>query len=138
MFTPRWGEIGRVLALLLHALNAAIRGGQPDAEIPLETIFEPDRAGARKLWESLPAIYRQCATCYTDFWEAYQGVLPTKMHKAIGKDSGHTNHIERLNNTLRQRIGRLVRNTLSFSKKIENHVGAIWDFVHHHNASLQN
>lgn len=27
-----------VLALLLHALNAAIRGEQPDAEIPLETI----------------------------------------------------------------------------------------------------
>ncbi|MBE9123011.1 hypothetical protein IQ269_19965 [Tychonema sp. LEGE 07199] len=29
--------------------------------------------------------------------------------------------MERLNNTLRQRISRLVRKTLSFSKKLENH-----------------
>lgn len=24
----------------------------------------------------------------------------------------------------------------SFSKKIENHIGAIWNFIHHYNASL--
>jgi IS1 family transposase len=41
--------------------------------------------------------------------------------------------IERLNNTLRQRMSRLVRKTLSFSKKRENHIGAIWYFVHHDN-----
>ncbi|MCI5167624.1 MAG: IS1 family transposase, partial [Candidatus Electrothrix sp. GM3_4] len=35
-----------------------------------------------------------------------------------------------------QRISRLVRDTLSFSKKIENHIGAIWNFIHHYNASL--
>ncbi len=44
--------------------------------------------------------------------------------------------IERLNNTLRQRISRLVRKTRSFSKKLENHIGAIWYFIHHYNASL--
>jgi hypothetical protein len=38
--------------------------------------------------------------------------------------------------TLRQRVSRLVRSTLSFSKKLENHLGAIWTFVHHYNASL--
>ncbi|MEM8716966.1 MAG: IS1 family transposase, partial [Cyanobacteria bacterium P01_G01_bin.4] len=27
--------------------------------------------------------------------------------------------------------------TLSFSKKLENHIGAIWMFVHHYNASLR-
>jgi IS1 family transposase len=32
--------------------------------------------------------------------------------------SGKTNHIERFNNTMRQRISRLVRKTLSFSKKL--------------------
>jgi len=37
---------------------------------------------------------------------------------------------------MRQRISRLVRKTLSFSKKTENHVGAIWYFIHHYNASL--
>ena len=31
---------------------------------------------------------------------------------------------------------RLVRKTLSFSKFLENHIGAIWYFVHHYNASL--
>ena len=44
--------------------------------------------------------------------------------------------VERLNNTLRQRFSRLVRKILSFSKKWENHLGAIWNFVHHYNASL--
>ena len=96
-----------------------------------------DRAAARKLWDSLPPVYRQCATCYTDFWEAYQGILPAKRHQAVGKETGQTNHIERFNNTLRQRVGRLVRKSLSFSKKFQNHLGAIWDFVHHYNASLQ-
>gem|GEM_PF-7059731 len=23
------------------------------------------------LWRALPAVYRQCAVCYTDFWKAY-------------------------------------------------------------------
>lgn len=44
--------------------------------------------------------------------------------------------IERFNNTLRQRVSRLVRKTLSFSKSLDNHVGAIWYFIHYYNASL--
>jgi IS1 family transposase len=95
-----------------------------------------DEATARQLWGSLPAVYRQCAVCYSDFWDAYACVLPSKRHRPVGKESGQTSHIERLNNTLRQRISRLVRKTLSFSKKVENHIGAIWYFVHHYNASL--
>jgi len=46
-------------------------------------------------------------------------------------------YIEHFNNTLRQRVGRLVRKALSFSKKLSNHIGAIWYFVHHYNASLR-
>jgi len=95
-----------------------------------------DRAGAKALWESLPPVYRQCAVCYTDFWSAYEQVLPQKRHRAVGKESEKTNHIERFNLTLRQRVSRLVRKTLSFSKKMENHVGAIWSFVHHYNAEI--
>ena len=37
-------------------------------------------------------------------------------HKAITKHARKTNHIERFNNTLRQRVSRLVRDTLAFSK----------------------
>ena len=99
-------------------------------------IGDRSKEGAQGLWQALPPIYRQCAVCYTDFWEAYETVLPTKRHKAVGKESGQTNHIERFNCTLRQRVSRLVRKTLSFSKKLSNHIGAIWFFVHHYNSCL--
>ena len=94
-----------------------------------------DQATAQELWDSLPPVYRQCAVAYTDFWAAYAAVLPSKRHRPGGKATGGTAHIERVNNTLRQRISRLVRKTLSFSKKVENHIGAIWLFIHHYNAT---
>lgn len=80
---------------------------------------------------------QKCAVCYTDFWASYENVIPKNRHRAVGEESGKPNHIERFNNTMRQRISRLVRETLSFSKKLENHIGAIWYFIHHYNASLQ-
>lgn len=97
-----------------------------------------DRSGktAQALWDSLPAVYRQCAVCYTDFWSSYPVALPSKRQRAVGKETGKTSYIERFNCTLRQRVSRLVRKTLSFSKKLENHIGAIWLFIHHYNASL--
>jgi IS1 family transposase/transposase-like protein len=94
------------------------------------------RKSARQLWASLPGIYRQCAVAYSDFWQAYKTVIPSSSHRAVGKETGQTNHIERLNNTLRQRISRLVRKSLSFSKKLDNHIGAIWYFIHHYNEQL--
>jgi insertion element IS1 protein InsB len=54
----------------------------------------------------------------------------------VGKESGKTNKIERFNGTLRQRVSRLVREALSFSKKLENPIGAIWYFVHYYNKTL--
>jgi len=54
----------------------------------------------------------------------------------VGKETGQTNHIERFNNTVRQRVSRLVRKTLSFSKKSENHIGAIGLFIHNYNQYL--
>ncbi|MDV2996764.1 MAG: hypothetical protein N4J56_006469 [Chroococcidiopsis sp. SAG 2025] len=94
------------------------------------------RKSARKLWASLPEVYQQCAFSYTDFWQAYKTVIPPKRHKAVGKETGLTNHIERLNNTFRQRVSRLVRESLSFSKKLNNHIGAVWYFIHGYNAEL--
>jgi insertion element IS1 protein InsB len=94
------------------------------------------RDGAHRLWQSLPSVYRQCAVCYTDFWSAYEQVIPESRHRAVSKNSGKTSLIERFNCTLRQRVSRLVRDTLSFSKKLDNHIGAIWYFVHHYNSSL--
>ncbi len=53
-----------------------------------------DRSGksAGALWDSLPAVYRQCAVCYTDFWSSYPVVLPSKRHRAVGKDTGLTSY----------------------------------------------
>lgn len=92
--------------------------------------------GAKALWASLPDVYCQYAVAYTDFWSAYALVFPDKRHQAVVKETGKTSYIERFNCTMRQRVSRLVRKTLSFSKKLENHIGAIWLFVHHYNASL--
>jgi IS1 family transposase len=99
-------------------------------------IGQRDKEGAQGLWNSMPAVYRQCAVSYTDFWSAYGIVFPKKRHRAVGKDTGQTNYIEKFNNTMRQRISRLVRKTLSFCKKLSNHMGAIWYFIHSYNAHL--
>jgi insertion element IS1 protein InsB len=73
---------------------------------------------AKQLWVNLPAAYREQATFYTDQYEVYNGVIPAAQHKAITKKARKTNHIERFNNTLQQRVSRLVRDTLAFSKKL--------------------
>jgi insertion element IS1 protein InsB len=88
---------------------------------------------AKHLWAKIPAMYRECAIFYTDQYAAYTGVIPAAQHKAINKHARKTNHIERFNNTLRQRVSRLVRSTLAFSKKVENHIGAIQYFICHYN-----
>src|SRR3954451_13922905 len=49
----------------------------------------------RYFWEQVPAPWR-AATC----------------HRAAGKGEGETAHVERWNNTLRQRLGQFVRKTL--------------------------
>ena len=93
-------------------------------------IGDRTRKSARKLWASLPEIYQQYAFAYTYFLQAYKTVIPPKRHRAVGKETGLTNHIERLNNTFRQRVSGLVRESLSFSKKLHNHIGAVWYFNH--------
>ncbi len=42
-------------------------------------------------------------------------------HEQVGKQSGQTNHIERYWATLRARINRYVRKSLSFSRKLKYH-----------------
>jgi len=44
----------------------------------------------------------------SNFWESYKTVISSKRHRAVGQETGQTNPIERLNNTVRQRISRLV------------------------------
>jgi IS1 family transposase len=74
----------------------------------------------QQLWEAIPPEYRQ-GQCFTDFLRVYASVIPEKQHTAVGKETGETAHVERWNNTLRQRLARFVRMTLSFSKSVVMH-----------------
>jgi insertion element IS1 protein InsB len=89
------------------------------------------RDSAKELWAKIRLRYCEQATFHTDQYDAYQGVIPAARHKAIAKKARRTKHIERFNNTLRQRVSRLVRETLSFSQKLANHIGAIKYFICH-------
>ncbi len=89
----------------------------------------------RKLWEQIPESYRR-AQCYSDFWEAYSLVIPSEQHTAAGKETGLTAHVERWNNTLRQRLGRFVRKSLSFSKSDAMHELCLRLFLHDYNLSV--
>jgi insertion element IS1 protein InsB len=86
--------------------------------------------------EKIPDKRKKEGCFYSDDRDAYKGVFPPDWHKPskIKKD---TSHLERLNNTIRQRISRLVRKTLSFSKKLENHIGAIKYFFCNYNFERQ-
>ena len=44
------------------------------------------------LWERVPKSYKK-ALLYTDFWKAYQKVLPKKQHRPTDKGEGQTCHI---------------------------------------------
>jgi IS1 family transposase len=79
-------------------------------------IGKRDQTGAQGLWDSMRAVYRQCAVSYTDFWSVYGSVFSQKRHRAVGKDTGLTNYIERFNNTMRQKISRLGKKLFHFPK----------------------
>lgn len=91
---------------------------------------------ARCPWDALPEGSRSRAVAYTDFWSAYQAAVPAGRQVAGGEADGLTSHGERFGYTLRQRCARPVRKTRSSSKCPENHLGAIWFFIRHDNASL--
>ncbi|MFL6285010.1 MAG: IS1 family transposase, partial [Pyrinomonadaceae bacterium] len=98
-------------------------------------IGDRSRVTCQRLWAAIPSAYRR-GHCFTDFREAYQLVIPSEQHTAAGKESGLTAHVERWNNTLRQRLGRFVRKSLSFSKSDAMHDLCLRLFPHDYNKSL--
>ena len=70
--------------------------------------------------------------------EAYQEVIPEDRHEATGKEEGETCHVERWINTLRQRISRFVRKTLSFSKSRQMHHCCLKLFIYRYNLERRN
>ncbi len=72
--------------------------------------------------QSLPPVYRlQCGDLQRFLVSLCGGLTQLSGPNAVGKETGKTSYIERFNCTLAQRVSRLVRKTLSFSKKLENH-----------------
>ena len=85
---------------------------------------------AEIFYGNIPKAFQENAGFFTDYWTAYRKAIGNPdIHFAVGKDSGLTAYIERFNCTLRQRASRLVRKGLSFSKLLENHIGAIKYFI---------
>lgn len=72
----------------------------------------------------------------TDLWDAYKKVIPLDQHILCPKGSGLTNTIESFNYTLRHRVSHLVRESLSFSKKLGNHIGSIKYFIYGYNFGM--
>ncbi len=95
------------------------------------------KGSAKKLWDSLPNAYKKYGFAFTDQLLSYTAAFPKNQLRQCEKSTGATSHIERFNLTVRQRISRLVRKSLAFSKKLENLVGAVWMFVHDYNQNIR-
>jgi insertion element IS1 protein InsB len=74
-----------------------------------------------KLWEALPASFRENTWYFTDEWAAYAKVLPAGRYYPSLKGSDETSIVEAIHCALRQRCGVLVRKTCSFSKCLKMH-----------------
>ena len=92
-------------------------------------------ATCKQLWNGVPGNYKQ-GLLYSDFWEAYQSVLPDEQHQPASKAAGLTARVERFNNTLRQRLARFVRKTLAFSKSDQMHLTCLHHFLVRYNLNV--
>jgi len=89
----------------------------------------------RRLWEAIPEAYRGSYR-YRDFWSAYRLVFSADRHQCVEKRTGQLAHIERWHNTVRPRLARYVRKSLSFSKSLYWHEWVTQWFVVTYNLEL--
>ncbi len=92
---------------------------------------------AQLFYEKIPALFKGNTGFFSDYWQAYVKVFENEHHFGVGKESGLTAYIERFNGTLRQRVSRLVRKALSFSKSLDNHIGVIKYFICNYNLEMK-
>ena len=86
------------------------------------------------LYLSIDKKLREKAIIYADDFASQGAAFPKKQLRQEGKKQ--TTKIERFNNTMRQRNSRLVRLTLSFSKKWQNHYNSINYFILNYNNEI--
>ena len=111
-----------------------------------------DEDAARKLWQSLPGVYsevswteasaqgalRQCAIAYTDFLVAIsRQFYRHSATLAVGKETGFGELPNRDSTTpcVNESPVRYEKPYRSRAS-LENHIGAIWYFIHAYNKSL--
>lgn len=100
-------------------------------------IGDRSQDSARALWAKVPFALKAQALVLTDGWDAYALAIPSNQDVACEKQSGQVSLIERFNCTLRQRVSRLGRKSLSFSKTDWFHQEAIQYFIAHYNLQQQ-
>jgi insertion element IS1 protein InsB len=100
------------------------------------TVGDRSRQTAQELWAKIPLAIQENGLFYTDDWDSYKTVIPPAQH-LYSKHKKDTNHIERFNNTLRQRCSRFVRENLAFSKSLKNHILALQYFICNYNLWCQ-
>ncbi|MDX2303380.1 MAG: IS1 family transposase [Microscillaceae bacterium] len=108
-------EIFSYVLLKVNEIRIWIAENKQTKQIVSFFIGDGSMKSCKRLWRKLPYSYLRC-TSFSDFWKSYH-CLPKETHTKVGKETGLINHVERLNNTIRQRFSRFVRKTLSFSKK---------------------
>ena len=120
---PSWG--GAQTNGGFGSLSAGERGKSLPSRFVAFTIGDRTARTATKLWGKIPDEYKRKQS-FSDFWTSYRPVFesdPTheQVPKDISKDSGELAQVKRLFATLRQRLARYVRQTLSFSKSERMH-----------------
>jgi insertion element IS1 protein InsB len=101
-------------------------------QVVSSAIGDRSKETGEKLWNKIPLVYRS-GKCFTDFYSVYKNIIPEDQHYPVAKKTGETAHVERWNKTLRQRLGRFVRETLSFSKSDAMHEICLRLFLHRYN-----
>lgn len=93
------------------------------------------KATCHQLWMAIPDGYKQCQT-FSDFSTTYRHVFPEASHHCVGKETGETAHRERWTTTLRQRMSRSVRHTVSCSTSDAFHEAVTKWFIVEYNRAL--
>ena len=101
-------------------------------QVVSSAIGDRSKETGQKLWNKIPLAYHG-GKCFTDFYGVYKSIIPQDQHYPVGKQTGETAHVERWNTTVRQRLGRFVRETLSFSKSGIMHEICLRLFLHRYN-----
>lgn len=87
------------------------------------------RKSAAALWAKTPESAQHHAMFHPEQYDVYTGVLAAAPPPAISQQARQTKHIERFHNTLRQPMSRLLRASLSCSKQLAHHSGALRGFL---------